>query len=50
MPMRCTGEAFLDIIQQEMPDKLVHSYTGRRYAFGARGAIGLAIGHTAPRA
>lgn len=35
MPMHCTGEAFLEIVQQEMLGKLVRSYTGSRYVFGA---------------
>jgi 7,8-dihydropterin-6-yl-methyl-4-(beta-D-ribofuranosyl)aminobenzene 5'-phosphate synthase len=34
MPMHCTGETFLEIVQQEMPGKLVRSYTGSRYVFG----------------
>jgi len=34
MPMHCTGEAFFEIIQQEMPGKVVRSYTGTRYVFG----------------
>jgi 7,8-dihydropterin-6-yl-methyl-4-(beta-D-ribofuranosyl)aminobenzene 5'-phosphate synthase len=34
MPMHCTGEAFVEIMQQEMPAKLVRSYTGSRYVFG----------------
>jgi 7,8-dihydropterin-6-yl-methyl-4-(beta-D-ribofuranosyl)aminobenzene 5'-phosphate synthase len=34
MPMHCTGEAFVEIMQQEMPGKLVRSYTGSRYVFG----------------
>lgn len=35
IPMHCTGQLFIDIAQQEMPDKLIRSYTGSRYIFGA---------------
>ena len=35
IPMHCTGEAFIDIVRQEMPDKFIRSYTGSRYLFGA---------------
>jgi len=35
IPMHCTGEAFIDIARQEMPDKFIRSYTGSRYLFGA---------------
>jgi len=35
IPMHCTGEAFIDIVRQEMPDKFIRSYTGSRYIFGA---------------
>lgn len=35
IPMHCTGEAFIDIAQQEMPGKFIRSYTGSRYTFGA---------------
>jgi 7,8-dihydropterin-6-yl-methyl-4-(beta-D-ribofuranosyl)aminobenzene 5'-phosphate synthase len=35
IPMHCTGEASTDIVQQEMPSKLIRSYTGSRFTFGA---------------
>lgn len=35
IPMHCTGEAFTDIVQQEMPGKFIRSYTGSRFIFGA---------------
>lgn len=35
IPMHCTGEAFIDIVQSEMPKKFIRSYTGSRYIFNA---------------
>jgi 7,8-dihydropterin-6-yl-methyl-4-(beta-D-ribofuranosyl)aminobenzene 5'-phosphate synthase len=35
IPMHCTGEAFVDLMQKEMSSKVVRSYTGSRYIFGA---------------
>src|SRR5262249_60214882 len=35
IPMHCSGEMFNDIVQKEMPGKLIRSYTGSRYIFGA---------------
>jgi 7,8-dihydropterin-6-yl-methyl-4-(beta-D-ribofuranosyl)aminobenzene 5'-phosphate synthase len=35
VPMHCTGEAFMEIAAREMPGKVVRSYTGTCYAFGA---------------
>ncbi len=35
IPMHCTGDTFIDIVRQEMPDKFIRSYTGSRYIFGA---------------
>ncbi len=35
MPMHCTGEPFHEIMAKEIPNKLVRSYTGSRYLFGA---------------
>jgi 7,8-dihydropterin-6-yl-methyl-4-(beta-D-ribofuranosyl)aminobenzene 5'-phosphate synthase len=35
IPMHCTGEVFIDIVQKEMPGKFIRSYTGSRYTFGA---------------
>ena len=35
IPMHCTGEVFYDIMAKEMPDRLIRSYTGSRYTFGA---------------
>lgn len=34
IPMHCTGEVFIDIVQKEMPGKFIRSYTGSRYIFG----------------
>jgi len=35
IPMHCSGEVFIDILQKEMPEKFIRSYTGSRYIFGA---------------
>jgi metal-dependent hydrolase (beta-lactamase superfamily II) len=35
IPMHCSGEIFIDIVQKEMPDKFIRSYTGSRYIFSA---------------
>ena len=35
IPMHCSGAGFIRIVQREMPDKLILSYTGSRYIFGA---------------
>jgi len=35
IPMHCTGEKFVEIVQQEMPGKFIRSSTGTRFAFGA---------------
>lgn len=35
MPMHCSGAGFIRMVQKEMPDKLILSYTGTRYIFGA---------------
>jgi 7,8-dihydropterin-6-yl-methyl-4-(beta-D-ribofuranosyl)aminobenzene 5'-phosphate synthase len=35
IPMHCTGEVFLDIVQKEMPGKFIRSYTGSRYIWTA---------------
>ena len=35
VPMHCTGEVFMEIAAREMPSKVVRSYTGTRYVFGA---------------
>jgi 7,8-dihydropterin-6-yl-methyl-4-(beta-D-ribofuranosyl)aminobenzene 5'-phosphate synthase len=35
MPMHCSGAAFIRTVQREMPDKLILSYTGSRFRFGA---------------
>lgn len=35
IPMHCSGAGFIRIVQREMPDKLILSYTGTRYLFGA---------------
>jgi 7,8-dihydropterin-6-yl-methyl-4-(beta-D-ribofuranosyl)aminobenzene 5'-phosphate synthase len=33
IPMHCSGELFIDLVQKAMPDKLIRSYTGSRYIF-----------------
>jgi 7,8-dihydropterin-6-yl-methyl-4-(beta-D-ribofuranosyl)aminobenzene 5'-phosphate synthase len=35
IPMHCTGEVFIDMVQREMPNTFIRSYTGSRYSFGA---------------
>ena len=35
IPMHCSGEMFIDMVQKEMPAKFIRSYTGSRYIFGA---------------
>jgi 7,8-dihydropterin-6-yl-methyl-4-(beta-D-ribofuranosyl)aminobenzene 5'-phosphate synthase len=35
IPMHCTGEVFLDLVQKEMPGKCIRSYTGSRYIWTA---------------
>ena len=35
IPMHCTGEVFIDMVQKEMPTKFIRSYTGSRYVFSA---------------
>jgi len=35
IPMHCTGEVFIDIVQKEMAGKFIRSYTGSRFIFGA---------------
>jgi 7,8-dihydropterin-6-yl-methyl-4-(beta-D-ribofuranosyl)aminobenzene 5'-phosphate synthase len=35
VPMHCTGERFIDMLRQKMPDKVVYSNVGSRYTFGA---------------
>ena len=35
IPMHCTGELFIDVVQREMPNQFIRSYTGSRYSFGA---------------
>ncbi|BBU31072.1 MBL fold metallo-hydrolase [Burkholderia sp. THE68] len=35
IPMHCSGETFAQILQKEMPDRFIRSYTGSRYVFGA---------------
>lgn len=34
IPMHCSGPTFIHMMQREMPDKLILSYTGSRYIFG----------------
>jgi len=35
MPMHCSGPGFINEMQNELPEKLVLSYTGSRFIFGA---------------
>lgn len=33
IPMHCSGETFISIVQAEMPEKFVRSSTGTRFVF-----------------
>jgi 7,8-dihydropterin-6-yl-methyl-4-(beta-D-ribofuranosyl)aminobenzene 5'-phosphate synthase len=35
VPLHCTGEPFFEMAKAEMPSKLLRSYTGTRFVFGA---------------
>lgn len=35
LPMHCTGEAFIAMLRERMPDKVVYSNVGSRFTFGA---------------
>jgi hypothetical protein len=35
MPMRCSGQNFVDLVNKEMPEKLVLCGTGRNFTFTA---------------
>jgi 7,8-dihydropterin-6-yl-methyl-4-(beta-D-ribofuranosyl)aminobenzene 5'-phosphate synthase len=35
LPMHCTGEAFIALLRERMPDKVVYSNVGSRFTFGA---------------
>lgn len=35
IPMHCSGENFISIVQQEMPDKFIRASTGTRFTFQA---------------
>ncbi|SAK59872.1 metallo-beta-lactamase family protein [Caballeronia glebae] len=35
IPMHCTGETFVQILEKEAPDKFIRSYTGSRYVFAS---------------
>jgi 7,8-dihydropterin-6-yl-methyl-4-(beta-D-ribofuranosyl)aminobenzene 5'-phosphate synthase len=35
VPMHCSGENFIRAVREQMPDKLLVSYTGARLTFGA---------------
>jgi 7,8-dihydropterin-6-yl-methyl-4-(beta-D-ribofuranosyl)aminobenzene 5'-phosphate synthase len=35
IPMHCSGETFISMVQQEMPDRFIRSSTGTRFVFGA---------------
>jgi 7,8-dihydropterin-6-yl-methyl-4-(beta-D-ribofuranosyl)aminobenzene 5'-phosphate synthase len=34
VPMHCTGERFIELLRQNMPDKVVYANVGSRYTFG----------------
>jgi 7,8-dihydropterin-6-yl-methyl-4-(beta-D-ribofuranosyl)aminobenzene 5'-phosphate synthase len=38
IPLHCSGEVFYELAKAEMPTKLLRSYTGTRFVFGAAGA------------
>jgi len=35
LPMHCTGEPFIALLREKMPEKVVHSNVGSRFTFGA---------------
>jgi 7,8-dihydropterin-6-yl-methyl-4-(beta-D-ribofuranosyl)aminobenzene 5'-phosphate synthase len=35
IPMHCSGEMCIDMVQKEMPSNFIRSYSGSRYIFGA---------------
>ncbi len=35
LPMHCTGEAFIALLREKMPEKVVYSNVGSRFTFGA---------------
>jgi 7,8-dihydropterin-6-yl-methyl-4-(beta-D-ribofuranosyl)aminobenzene 5'-phosphate synthase len=35
LPMHCTGEAFITMLRERMPEKVVYSNVGSRFTFGA---------------
>ncbi|HEY5551759.1 MAG TPA: MBL fold metallo-hydrolase, partial [Opitutaceae bacterium] len=35
LPMHCTGEAFIAMLRERMPEKVVYSNVGSRFTFGA---------------
>ena len=35
LPMHCTGEAFIAMLRERLPDKVVYSNVGSRFTFGA---------------
>jgi 7,8-dihydropterin-6-yl-methyl-4-(beta-D-ribofuranosyl)aminobenzene 5'-phosphate synthase len=35
IPMHCSGESFISMVQQAMPDRFIRSSTGTRFTFGA---------------
>jgi 7,8-dihydropterin-6-yl-methyl-4-(beta-D-ribofuranosyl)aminobenzene 5'-phosphate synthase len=35
IPLHCTGEPFYEMARSEIPNKLLRSYTGTRFVFGA---------------
>ena len=35
LPMHCTGEAFIAMLREKMPEKVVYSNVGSRFTFGA---------------
>jgi len=35
LPMHCTGEAFISMLKEKMPEKVIYSNVGSRFTFGA---------------
>jgi 7,8-dihydropterin-6-yl-methyl-4-(beta-D-ribofuranosyl)aminobenzene 5'-phosphate synthase len=38
IPLHCSGEMFYELAKDEMPTKLLRSYTGTRFVFDGTGA------------
>jgi 7,8-dihydropterin-6-yl-methyl-4-(beta-D-ribofuranosyl)aminobenzene 5'-phosphate synthase len=35
IPMHCTGDTFIEVLQTEMPGRFIRSYSGSQFVFGA---------------